>query len=83
MTYWPIVKQFFDHIGTNDKALRPLAEKSGIGRITLWGWTRRREPLLGKFIQAVEAEGFELVLRRKDAMQWSREHVENQSHNAQ
>lgn len=79
--HWPLVKQFFDIIGYRDNVLRPLSAKSGIGRVTLWAWTRRAEPRLGTFMQALEAEGFELVLRRKDAMQWSRNHAEeNQQH---
>jgi hypothetical protein len=61
----PLVRQLFELLNDQRVVISDIAEKSGVQAGTISDWRYRRSPTVVTFEAALNALGFELVIRRR------------------
>jgi transcriptional regulator with XRE-family HTH domain len=61
----PLAQQFFELRKLERVSYEDLAKRSGVAMGTMWSWRTRFNPLVPIFAAALNAMGYELVIRRR------------------
>lgn len=61
----PLVRQFYALVNREQATLEEVESRSGVNRFTMRGWRRNSQPVLPNFEAAVNALGYELVIRKR------------------
>lgn len=61
----PLVRQFFEILNDHKATMMDVSKKAGPHWSTIQSWSRRSNPYIGNFEAALNAMGYELVIRPK------------------